>query len=90
MTPTQIITEQREQSEQLRAIIDFNHETIELLNSIIITQKGYIDSLMATCNDSTQTICKMSRVIGDQRIRIDLLHNRISELRSAQYVHNEN
>jgi uncharacterized coiled-coil protein SlyX len=76
--------------QQLEALVIFNHETIELLNLVIQSQKDHICKLNQTCKDSTETILKMSLVIGDQRARIEMMKEKMRGLRRGQYVSNDN
>lgn len=90
MNTTDIITEQRNQVQDLEMLRKHHLGLINQLNEIIVNQRDQIECLQKTADSSVLTINKMSRIIGEQNERVNQLKLQVQRLKQGQFVQNEN
>ena len=84
------LTEAQSQIESLEMLTKTHLLLISQLNEVIVNQRNQIAELQKTADSSVKTINNMSRIIGDQKISMDLLKHRLATCSKNQFVRNEN
>jgi uncharacterized coiled-coil protein SlyX len=90
MTTTEIITEQRNQVEELEMLTKHHLQLIKQLQDIIVNQRDQVQRLQQTADSSVKTINNMSAIIGEQNEKVTRLKYQINILRCGQFIQTDN